>query len=172
MSVCEAVCNAVAKKEAEKKEDVDEISDDMREAPSEVVDMVLFKGDLHNNRVNSALFSGIKFLLSPSLESNAAVVRALGVCGGKVVVSPHEKLGDVLRSSVTHVLYDQSEKKCALLIEAASVKKTVPGLVLAQFNWAEDCMMLKELIPPYGPYAPSAKLLDTLEKKHRKRSEL
>ncbi|EAN76946.1 uncharacterized protein TEOVI_000404700 [Trypanosoma equiperdum] len=168
IDIYEAVCSAAGEGRLVEKED--EHSDDVREGRNRATDIEVFKGDQRNNRVNNALFSGIKFLLTPVLESNPLVVKALVACGGRVIISSHGKLGELLRNSTTHVLYDHSEKKCPILIEAAHVKKTVPGLILVQSNWAEDCMIFKELIPPYGPYAPSAKLMETLEKKYKKRA--
>ncbi|EAN97013.1 hypothetical protein C3747_1g330 [Trypanosoma cruzi] len=167
VDVFEAVCNAQKGKASV--EDDQENYEDARETRKRAANIGIFSCEQRHNRVDSFLFSGMKFLLTPSLESNPHLTRALKLCGAQIVSSSEGSLGKLLRTAVTHVLYDHGEKKCDVMIEAANVKKELPGLTLAKVNWAEDCLILGELVPPCGHYVPTEKLLATLSKKFARR---
>ncbi|CBZ31032.1 conserved hypothetical protein [Leishmania mexicana MHOM/GT/2001/U1103] len=120
------------------------------------------------NKVNRALFSGMNVMLSPSLQGQTAVGMVIQRCGGKVA-EKRESLQATLRNGVTHVVYSHEDKKADIMIEAAHlVSTTLPGLQLAQSNWLEDCLILGELLPLRGMYTPTAKLIETLNKKYTK----
>ncbi|KEG13011.1 hypothetical protein DQ04_01271110 [Trypanosoma grayi] len=150
---------------------VDEQDDygEARETRKRTANIEILNCEQRHNRVDKMLFSGMKFLLTPSLESDEVVISALKACGAQVIRPSEGSLVNLLRTTVTHVLYSYSEKKSNVMIEAAQAKKVVPGLTLAQANWAEDCLMLGEVIPAYGEYVPTAKLMETLSKKYDRR---
>ncbi|KAH9601516.1 BRCT domain [Trypanosoma melophagium] len=161
-----AVCNTLESKHLGD-DDNDQFGDE-RETRERRANIELLKCEQRHNRVDKLLFSGMKFFLTPSLESDPQLTKALESCGGKIVNSSDGSLTKLLRTAVTHVLYDHGAKKGDVMIEAAQVKKEVPGLTLAQINWAEDCLMLGEVIPPYGQYVPTQKLMETLSKKYQR----
>lgn len=121
------------------------------------------------NKVDRMLFAGVKVVLTPAIANNAALIMAIERCGGKIAESAGS-IEATLRSEVTHVIYAHDDKKADVMIEAAHlICSDVPGLQLAQSNWVEDCLILGELLPLHGMYTPTAKLMDTLNKKYAKR---
>lgn len=128
----------------------------------------IVSSQLGRSKVDKMLFSGIVFVLSPSLSEKNTMREVLAFCGAKMLL-PGPSLVSSLRGSVTHVLYHYDDKKSDFLIHAAHIKRTErPGLVLCESSWVEDCLLLGELIPVMCMYAPSDKLMDTLKKKYEK----
>ncbi|ORC91974.1 uncharacterized protein TM35_000041880 [Trypanosoma theileri] len=167
VNIFKAVCDTLGSKNLG--DDDNNQYDDEREKRERLANIEILKCEQRHNHVDKLLFSGMKFLLTPSLESDPEVTQALKSCGGSIISLSEGSIPELLRSSVTHVLYGQGEKKSDVMIEAAQVKKEFPGLALLQVNWAEDCFMLGEVIPPYGQYVPTQKLLETLSKKYERR---
>lgn len=122
-----------------------------------------------HNRCNPSLFSGIVFALSESLQSDANVVKTITHFGGTVAaiaLDPNETTSSLEDSNVTHVLFHHDDKKKEFMISAAGVTRP---LHFCDALWAEDCLMLDELIPAEEPYIASSKLMATLAKKRAKR---
>ena len=121
------------------------------------------------NKCNPALFSGLTFALSEGLSSDAAVISTLKAFGGAVLTLPTEPnaltaaLDD---SNATHVLFHREDKKKDFMIAASG---SLRPLSFVDALWAEDCLMLDELLPAEDPYVASAKLMATLSKKRAKR---
>ncbi|RNF11456.1 hypothetical protein TraAM80_00902 [Trypanosoma rangeli] len=167
VNVFRAVCNTQNGKATA--EDDEANYEEAGEPRKRVANIEILDCEQRKNCVDNFLFGGMKFVLTPSLESNPLVARALKICGAKIVPLSAGRLDKILRTDVTHVLYDHSEKKCDVMVEAAHIKKDFPGLTLAQLNWAEDCLILGEVVPPYGHYVPTEKLLNTLAKRYTRR---
>lgn len=126
----------------------------------------------HRSKVDTMLFSGMTMLISPALASNSSMRELLSLTGAKVILGDENLSSSALRDDATHVVYHRDDKKSNFLISAAHIKQTKrPGLLLCESSWIEDCLLLGEVIPPYSMYAPSAKLMETLQKKFEKGSE-
>nr|VDZ49124.1 hypothetical_protein_conserved [Leishmania donovani] len=164
MSVFDA---AVACATGVKTEAVDDDNDKI-EARKTKPGIELIAAQQPSNKVDRALFSGMNVVLTPSLQGQTAVVMTIQRCGGKIA-EKRESLEATLRNNVTHVIYSHEDKKDDVMIQAAHLISTnLPGLQLAQSNWLEDCLILGELLPLRGMYTPTAKLLETLNKKYTK----
>lgn len=148
----------------------DDEDNDEQEARKTTAGIDLLAAQQASNRVDKVLFSGLNIALSPTLERDPNVRKAIEMCGAKVVdVSGNAE--EVLRNDTTHVIYAHEDKKCDLMISAAHLVSTdLPGLQLIQSNWLEDCLMEGELIPAFGMYVPTAKLMETLNKKYSKKN--
>mmetsp|Transcript_6328 Transcript_6328/g.19916 ORF Transcript_6328/g.19916 Transcript_6328/m.19916 type:complete len:103 (-) Transcript_6328:28-336(-) len=90
--------------------------------------------------------------------------------GGRVVT------GDDALGEATHLIFSSADKKSDRMIDAAveNDRREKAGLApvpLVSSNWLLDGMYLEQLPPPIGPYAASAKLLQTLLKKAAKRGQ-
>jgi hypothetical protein len=131
----------------------------------------LFSRQLSSNKCNAFLFRGMRFILSETLVAEPVVADVLSAYGATVVsVDPalqEQDLVEFLARSQATVIFHGNDKKRGILIHAA-VARTVP---MASATWVEDCMLLDETLPTGGPYAPSAKLLNTLQKKFEKREK-
>lgn len=159
---------AVACAAGRHKEDVDDENDEI-EARKDSAGIELIASQQANNKIDKMLFSGMTVVLSPALQDQGSIVQALQRCGAKVLRAD-TNVESQLRSEATHVIYAHEDKKCDLMITAAHLNSSeMPGLQMGQSNWVEDCLILGELIPLSGMYVPTAKLLDTLNKKYSKR---
>ncbi|KAK7200911.1 hypothetical protein NESM_000150000 [Novymonas esmeraldas] len=148
--------------------DAGDDENDEIEARKDKAGIELIAAQQASNKVDRMLFSGMTVVLSPSLQRHAALIMALERCGGKVA-EPQGSLEKTLRSEVTHVIYAHEDKKADIMIEAAHlIYSDLPGLQMAQSNWLEDCLILGELLPLHGMYAPTEKLMETLNKKYAK----
>ncbi|CCW68970.1 unnamed protein product [Phytomonas sp. Hart1] len=122
-----------------------------------------------HNVINPILFTGIRAVLSPSLEKCKTVLKALQACGA-TVMSPCANLEQALRSGITHIIYSHDDKKSDFMIASAYLKSSAfHNVQLIQSNWLEDCLLVGESIPAYGMYVPTVKLMETLNKKGAKR---
>jgi hypothetical protein len=125
------------------------------------------------NRVDPFLFSNMSVLLSETLRADLSVASAISACGGTVVSETILQGNDAipaLMNRVTHVVYHHTDKKEQTLVLAAQPHKISKAgkPFLCTSVWLEDCLLLGELLPPTGPYVPTAKLLTTLQKKYEK----
>lgn len=129
----------------------------------------IIASEQHRSKVDAMLFSGMTMVISPALAANNTMREVLVLSGAKVIVGDENLSSSVLREDATHVVYHRDDKKSNFLITAAHIKQTKrPGLLLCESSWIEDCLLLGEVIPPYSMYAPSAKLMETLQKKFEK----
>eukprot|EP00796_Vickermania_ingenoplastis_P006166 gene6166-4444_t len=132
----------------------------------------IVSSEQHRSWVDTMLFSGMVIVLSVSLSNDNNLRELLSMCGAQVVLSGNDILR-TLRSEATHVVYHRDDKKTDFVIHAAHVKQVErPGLVLCESSWIEDCFLLGELIPPYGMYGPSDKLMETLKKNSKSQTKL
>ena len=131
----------------------------------------LFARQLSGNKCDPFLFRGLKFILSESLACDPAVGQVLAAFGASIVtLDPALKdqaLVDFISQSSSYLVYHSNDKKRDLLIHAAVAKP----VTLCSSTWVEDCLMLGEVLPVGGPYVPTTKLLNTLQKKFEKRDK-
>ncbi|CAD2216540.1 hypothetical protein AGDE_12456 [Angomonas deanei] len=158
-------CGAAKGKAAAADDDNDEIEERRKGAGIE-----LLASQSALNKVDKMLLSGITAALSPALQKNDKIIKTLEMCGAKVL-KVDGSVEDALKNEATHVLYAHEDKKSDMMIVAAHLVATdLPGLQLAQSNWVEDSLILGELLPLYGMYVPTPKLMETLNKKYNKKS--
>ncbi|KAG8347224.1 hypothetical protein ERJ75_001741900 [Trypanosoma vivax] len=148
--VFDAVCNIISGKGTDKAGE--ELFDEDREERSLKATIEILKCEQRNSRLNNGLFRGMNFLLAPTLEANASISKALTACGANVMTATPDTLTNLLRTSVTHVLYSDKDLQSPLVAKAAEVRKEIRGLTVANLSWAEDCLMMGEAIPAYGQY--------------------
>lgn len=164
VNVYDAVIScASGKNKADRDNDNDEI-----EARKDTASIDLIASQQQYNKVDKLLFSGCNIVLSPALEKNPRIAKAMEACGAKIIpAGPRPE--DTLKSEATHVIYAHQDKKCDIVVIAAALKSgDLPGLQMAQSNWVEDCFIMGEMIPLYGMYVPTPKLMETLNKKYGK----
>lgn len=105
----------------------------------------------------SGLFGGIRAALTPHVAATCGGAIAAFQARGGSVVDTHD--------SATHVVFASDDKKGQLMQDAAAALEAGAPLLLVTIGWIEDSLMLAELLPPVGPYAATAKLLQTLAKR-------
>lgn len=141
---------------------------DFREDQKQQSGVEILTSEQYRSRVDEFLFTGMVMVLSTSLSLDKNVVDVLNKCGAKVLLGDETSLS-VIESQVTHVVYHRDDKKSDFLIQCAHIKTTKRlGLLLCESSWIEDCLMLGEVIPPYGMYSPSETLMKALKKKYEK----
>lgn len=106
-----------------------------------------------------SMFRGLRFCFAGD-EIAEEASAAVAAHGGVVVSDP---------SNSTHVVFTSDTKKSSIMLSAVQHldvcgEDDAPFVFVAS-NWLLDCMYIESLVPPYGPYTATSKLLATLRKR-------
>ncbi|KAG5492364.1 hypothetical protein GH5_01283 [Leishmania sp. Ghana 2012 LV757] len=160
LDVCDAVLACDARTNADAGYDENDEVEARRKKTG--IELIVMMQSL--NRVDRMLFSGMSLLLTPSLQRQEGLKKAIERCGGKLVTKT-ASVDEALQDDLTHILYTMEDQQCRLMVEAAKLINTsLPGLQLVEYKWVEDCLILGELLPFRGVYTPSPQLMKILSK--------